>query len=145
MPQRLLSWRALGKLQQPVKARSIRVINITVKHFTQLLVQTDTAPAVNQVEVHPYLYPRELLEFCAAQGIVITANCLRTNGERLHDRKLLAVTKKYKAVTSPPARATKVPYSSCSTTPTCASAMLRMEVKFSRCLLIQADFFHKLK
>ncbi|HYA29819.1 MAG TPA: aldo/keto reductase, partial [Acidobacteriota bacterium] len=63
MPQRLLSWRALGKLQQPVKARSIRVINITVKHFTQLLVQTDTAPAVNQVEVHPYLYPRELLEF----------------------------------------------------------------------------------
>jgi diketogulonate reductase-like aldo/keto reductase len=95
VPQRLRSWRALEKLQQQGKARSIGVSNFTIRHLTELLGQTDTVPAVNQVEFHPYLYQRELLEFCVSRGIVIEAYSPLTQGERLKDRKLIAIAKKY--------------------------------------------------
>ena len=95
VPQRLRSWRALEKLRQQSKARSIGVSNFTVRHLTELLAQAETVPAVNQVEFHPYLYQRELLDFCVARGIVVEAYSPLTQGERLADRKLVAIAKKY--------------------------------------------------
>jgi len=113
VPQRLRSWRALEELQQQGKARSIGVSNFTIRHLTELLAETDIVPAVNQVEFHPYLYQRELLEFCAARGIVIEAYSPLTQGERLSDRKLLAVAKKYpRASPSPGRRMMKLPFMS---------------------------------
>jgi diketogulonate reductase-like aldo/keto reductase len=108
--ERLRSWRALEKLKQQGKASSIGVSNFTIRHLTELLAQTDTVPAVNQVEFHPYLYQRELLEFCVAQGIVVEAYSPLTQGERLNDRKLVAVAKKYpSAAPKPSAKRTIFP------------------------------------
>lgn len=113
VPQRLRSWRALEKLQQQGKARSIGVSNFTIRHLTELLAQTGIVPTVNQVEFHPYLYQRELLEFCVARGVVIEAYSPLTQGERLSDRKLLAVAKKYpRASPSPVRRMMKIPFMS---------------------------------
>jgi diketogulonate reductase-like aldo/keto reductase len=109
VPQRLRSWDALEKLQMQGKARSIGVSNFTIRHLTELLAQTDTVPAVNQVEFHPYLYQRELLDFCVGRGIVIAAYSPLTQGERLSDRKLVAVAKKYPKASPSPAR-TKLPF-----------------------------------
>ena len=95
VPDRLRSWRALEKMKQQGKALSIGVSNFTIRHLTQLLEQTETVPAINQVEFHPYLYQRELLEFCTARGIFVEAYCPLTQGERLNDRKLIAIAKKY--------------------------------------------------
>lgn len=110
VPQRIATWRALEKFQQQGKTLSIGVSNFTIRHLTELLAQTGTVPATNQVEFHPYLYQRELLEFCGARGIVITAYCPLTQGERLNDRKLVAVAKKYKAVPAPSRSVTKLPF-----------------------------------
>lgn len=93
--ERLRSWHILEKLKQQEKARSIGVSNFTVRHLTELLADSNTVPTVNQVEFHPYLYQRELLEFCNAKGIVVEAYSPLTMGERLNDQKLLAIAKKY--------------------------------------------------
>jgi len=93
--ERRQSWRALEALRAEGKARSIGVSNFTIRHLTELLAQTKTVPAVNQVEFHPYLYQRDLLEFCAGKGIVIEAYSPLTKGARLKDPKLVAVAKKY--------------------------------------------------
>src|SRR5512132_821482 len=93
--QRRQSWRALEVLRAEGKARSIGVSNFTIRHLTELLAETKTVPAVNQVEFHPYLYQRDLLDFCAGEGIVIEAYSPLTKGERLNDPKLVAVAKKY--------------------------------------------------
>jgi diketogulonate reductase-like aldo/keto reductase len=50
---------------------------------------------VNQVELHPYLYQWELLEYCRKNHIVIEAYSPLTHGERLADPKLAAIAKKY--------------------------------------------------
>jgi diketogulonate reductase-like aldo/keto reductase len=93
--QRIQSWHALELLREHGKARSIGVSNFTIKHLTELLRETNTIPAVNQVEFHPYLYQRDLLEFCRRSGIVLEAYSPLTKGERLKDRKLVAIAKKY--------------------------------------------------
>jgi diketogulonate reductase-like aldo/keto reductase len=114
--ERLRSWRVLEKLRQQGKARSIGVSNFTIRHLTELLVQTDAVPAVNQVEFHPYLYQRELLEFCVARGIVVEAYSPLTQGERLNDRKLVAVAKKYPSGSpKPSAKRTMLPFLSAAT------------------------------
>jgi len=103
VPERRRSWRALEALQAQGKARSIGVSNFTVRHLEELLAGTDTIPAVNQVEFHPYLYQRDLLDFCVSKGIVIEAYSPLTHGKRLDDPRLVAVAKKYSEVRPRPA------------------------------------------
>ena len=93
--QRQQSWRALEALRAKGKTRSMGVSNFTIAHLTELLAESETVPAVNQVEFHPYLYQQESLAFCQAKGIVIEAYSPLTHGERLNDPKLVAVAKKY--------------------------------------------------
>lgn len=95
VPERLRSWRALESLRASGRTRSIGVSNYTIRHITELLAKTETVPAVNQVELHPYLYQRELLEYCRKNRIVIEAYSPLTHGERLSDPKLVAIAKKY--------------------------------------------------
>jgi diketogulonate reductase-like aldo/keto reductase len=96
--ERRQSWRALEALRAQGKARSIGLSNFTINHLTELLAETGTVPAINQVEFHPYLYQRDLLDFCVAKGIVIEAYSPLTRGERLHDPKLIAIAKRYPRV-----------------------------------------------
>jgi diketogulonate reductase-like aldo/keto reductase len=93
--QRRQSWRALEALRAKGKTRSIGVSNFTIAHLAELLAESETVPAVNQVEFHPYLYQQELLAFCQAKGIVVEAYSPLTHGERLKDPKLVAIAKKY--------------------------------------------------
>jgi diketogulonate reductase-like aldo/keto reductase len=95
VPERLRSWRVLEGLRASGKTRSIGVSNFTIRHLTELLAKGETAPAVNQVEFHPYLYQRDLLEFCRKNHIVIEAYSPLTHGERLADPKLVAIARKY--------------------------------------------------
>ncbi len=109
--ERRQSWRVFEKLKQQGRARSIGVSNFTIRHLTELLAETEITPAVNQVEFHPYLYQRDLLDVCVARGIVVEAYCPLTQGQRLNDPKLIAVAKKYSTASpQPPARQAKLPF-----------------------------------
>jgi diketogulonate reductase-like aldo/keto reductase len=101
--ERRQSWRALEALRAKGKARSIGVSNFTIRHLTELLAETKTVPAVNQVELHPYLYQRDLVDFCVAKGIVIEAYSPLTHGKRLNDPKLVAAAKRYSSAGPQPA------------------------------------------
>lgn len=89
------SWKIFERLRARGKARSIGVSNYTIRHMTELFAESETVPAVNQVEIHPYLYQRELINFCTARGVVIEAYSPLTHGRRLNDPKLVAIAKKY--------------------------------------------------
>jgi diketogulonate reductase-like aldo/keto reductase len=95
VPERRRTWRVLERLRAQGKARSIGVSNFTIRHLEELLSEGGPVPAVNQVEFHPYLYQRDLLEFCSSKGIVVEAYSPLTHGERLKDRKLAALAKRY--------------------------------------------------
>jgi diketogulonate reductase-like aldo/keto reductase len=95
VPERRRSWRVLAALRASGKARSIGVSNFTIRHLNELLAGSGAVPSVNQVEFHPYLYQRELVDFCARKGILVEAYSPLTHGTRLNDRKLVDIAKKY--------------------------------------------------
>ncbi|KAF4744566.1 hypothetical protein FOZ63_031768, partial [Perkinsus olseni] len=55
------------------KVRSIGVSNFDIVRMRHLLRAARIKPAVNQVEVHPFLPQKDLLEFCRDEGVAIVA------------------------------------------------------------------------
>jgi diketogulonate reductase-like aldo/keto reductase len=89
------SWRALVELREAKKCRSIGVSNFTVRHLDELARESDVVPAVNQVELHPFLTQNALRERCAKAGIRVEAYSPLTRGKRLGDKTVVAMAKKY--------------------------------------------------
>lgn len=73
--ERLNSWRALSELYKTGQAKAVGVSNFMVPHLEELLKNSDLVPAVNQVELHPFIYQqvRPVLEFCKEHEIVVEA------------------------------------------------------------------------
>jgi 2,5-diketo-D-gluconate reductase A len=69
----LETWRALEELKADGRVRSIGVSNFQPHHLDVLLGQSDTAPAVNQIELHPWLQQYATREYNAAHSIVTEA------------------------------------------------------------------------
>ncbi|KAF4675835.1 hypothetical protein FOL46_009626 [Perkinsus olseni] len=67
------TWRVLEGLCEERKVRSIGVSNFDIVRMRHLLRAARIKPAVNQVEVHPFLPQKELLEFCRDEGVAIVA------------------------------------------------------------------------
>ena len=67
------TWRTFIELRDEGRVRSIGVSNFLEEHIERLIAETGVAPAVNQVELHPYLPQRQLREFHAEHGIVTEA------------------------------------------------------------------------
>ncbi|CAN7387240.1 aldo/keto reductase [Microbacterium sp. LjRoot45] len=63
------SWQTLEGLRDQGLTRSIGVSNFHRPHLERLLAETDTVPAVNQIELHPAFAQRELRAFGDAHGI----------------------------------------------------------------------------
>ncbi|GKZ22078.1 hypothetical protein AbraIFM66951_008817 [Aspergillus brasiliensis] len=65
------TWAAMEKLVEKGKVRSIGVSNFTREKIEELLKTAKITPAVNQIEAHPFLQQRDLLEWSTQKGIVI--------------------------------------------------------------------------
>ncbi|KAJ3209557.1 hypothetical protein HDU67_006118 [Dinochytrium kinnereticum] len=92
---RLESWRALEKIHREGKAKAIGVSNYGVHHLEELAKNSTVAPAVNQIEVHPYFQRRDIVDYCTKRGIVIEAYCPLTRGKKLNDPELVEIAQKY--------------------------------------------------
>ncbi|MCX7735764.1 MAG: aldo/keto reductase [Candidatus Kapabacteria bacterium] len=89
------SWKALESLYEQKVVRSIGVSNYTIRHIKELLTYANVVPVVNQVEFSPFLYQKELQEFCMENKIYIEAYTPLTRGQRLNDPRLLQLAEKY--------------------------------------------------
>ncbi|AXB47607.1 aldo/keto reductase [Amycolatopsis albispora] len=80
------SWRALEKLHADGRIRAIGVSNFQPSHLDELARTGSVVPAVNQVEVHPYLQQAEVREYNEKHGIVTEAwSPLAKGGDLLAD------------------------------------------------------------
>ncbi|MCF6469605.1 aldo/keto reductase [Nonomuraea sp. MG754425] len=67
------AWKAMEKIYRDGRARAIGVSNFTVNTLTRLMEETGITPALNQIELHPYLQQREMRAFHEANGILTEA------------------------------------------------------------------------
>ena len=89
------SWTALTKLLKDGKCRSIGVSNYTIQHLTELLEDADVVPMVNQVEFSPFLYQKQLLDYCEKNKIQVEAYSPLTQGAKLNHPTIQQIAKKH--------------------------------------------------
>lgn len=64
------AWRALVDLQRDGVVRDIGVSNFTAEHLRRIIAETGVAPAVNQIELHPYFPQVQMRQANADLGII---------------------------------------------------------------------------
>jgi 2,5-diketo-D-gluconate reductase A len=89
------TWKALEEIYESGRAKSIGVSNFNAHHLRKLHGETEVVPAVNQIEVHPYLAQDELRAFNAQHQIATEAWSPIAQGKVLDDPTILRVAERY--------------------------------------------------
>ncbi|KAI5126639.1 hypothetical protein NEPAR08_0558 [Nematocida parisii] len=65
------SYRALLELQEEGVVRNIGVSNFMTTHLRDLFEEFEKKPQVNQIELSPLCYPKDVVEYCQTNGVVV--------------------------------------------------------------------------
>jgi len=79
------TWKTLEEFYRDGRARSIGVSNFQPHHLRRLHEECEIRPAVNQIEVNPYLTQDEVRRFCADHEIAVEAWSPLARGNALRD------------------------------------------------------------
>ena len=85
------TWQALVEAQQAGLARAIGVSNFQPEHLRRIIDETGVTPAVNQIELHPYLQQHGLRREHADRGIVTEAWSPLAQGLVLDDPAIASI------------------------------------------------------
>jgi 2,5-diketo-D-gluconate reductase A len=85
------TWKTLEEFQGDGRALSVGVSNFQVEHLERLARETDTVPAVNQIEVHPYFTNEAVREYGRDHGIATEAWSPIAQGEVLDDTTITRI------------------------------------------------------
>ncbi len=85
------TWRTLEEFAADGRARSIGVSNFQVAHLRRLAEETETVPAVNQIEAHPYFTNDEVRAYGEEHGILTEAWSPIAQGKVLGDPVIGAI------------------------------------------------------
>lgn len=89
------TYKALIHLRGLGKAKTIGVSNYTPKLIQETINATRVVPAVNQVEIHPFLYQKELVAYCKERKIQIEAYYSIARAEKMDTPMLQRLAEKY--------------------------------------------------
>ena len=85
------TWRTLEEFHADGRARSIGVSNFEVHHLERLAAETETVPAVNQIEAHPYLTNDEVRAYDREHAIATEPWSPIAKGRVLNDPTITTV------------------------------------------------------
>lgn len=86
---------AMKRLHDKGLVKSIGVSNFGVNQLKIAVEVSELPICVNQVEFHPWLYRKNLLNFCEENDIVITASAPLARTKVLHDETIKELAEKY--------------------------------------------------
>jgi 2,5-diketo-D-gluconate reductase A len=85
------TWKTLEEFYHDGRARSIGVSNFQPSHLRRLAQESDVVPAVNQIEVHPYLVNEEARAYGAEHRIATEAWSPIAQGGVLKDPEITVI------------------------------------------------------
>ncbi len=88
------TWQTLEEFYREGRARSVGVSNFQPHHLRRLHQECEITPAVNQIEVSPYLTQDDVRGFCAEHQITIEAWSPLARGNVLTDPTIVAIAEK---------------------------------------------------
>ncbi|MET3319821.1 UNVERIFIED_ORG: diketogulonate reductase-like aldo/keto reductase [Peribacillus simplex] len=91
----LETWKALEKLYNEGKVKSIGVSNFHVHHLEKLLANSEIKPVVNQIELHPLLTQVEIRDYCEKHDIKVEAWSPLGRGSLIEEPTINHIAKKH--------------------------------------------------
>jgi 2,5-diketo-D-gluconate reductase A len=88
------TWKTFEEFYREGRARSIGVSNFQPHHLRRIHQETDIIPAVNQIEVYPYLTQEDVRAFCAEHQIAVEAWSPLGQGAVLNDPVIRNIAEK---------------------------------------------------
>ncbi|MDP3763487.1 MAG: aldo/keto reductase [bacterium] len=88
-------WKTLENIYKRGHVRAIGVSNYSVGDLKELMEITKIIPTINQVEFHPFLYRKRVLDFCKSKNIVVEAHSPLTHGKRIDEENITNIAKRY--------------------------------------------------
>lgn len=88
------TWRALEEIYHSGRAKAVGVSNFQPHHLDRLLKETGVVPAVDQIEVHPYLAQDAVRRFCTDRDIAVEAWSPIAQGKVLGDPVVTAIAER---------------------------------------------------
>jgi 2,5-diketo-D-gluconate reductase A len=85
------TWRTFEEFYRDGRARSIGVSNFTQRHLGRLRAETTVRPAVNQIEIHPYLTNEDLRTYNTENEIANEAYSPIAQGAVLDDPTIVRI------------------------------------------------------
>ncbi len=82
------TWRGMEQLLADGLVKEIGVSNFKIHHLEELNKTAKVKPAVDQMEIHPGLYPKDIIDYCSENGICVEASSPLGNGQILSDKSL---------------------------------------------------------
>ncbi len=89
------AWKTLEEILASGRAKTIGVSNFLPDHLQELFAASDIVPAVNQIELHPELQQRDVVDFCKQHGIAIEAWSPLASGQIVDRDDVAAIAQKY--------------------------------------------------
>lgn len=89
------TWKALEEIYESEKTRAIGVCNFTIRHLKELLETSETIPTINQIEFSPFLFQKELMDYCKSKKIVVEAYTPLSRGRKFDNEVVRALVQKY--------------------------------------------------
>ncbi len=92
---RTRAYNGLEKALEEGITKYIGVSNYSIEQIEELADRSSTPPAVNQVHVSPFRYPRPLIEYCQDNEIVIEAYTPLEHGRQSDNRTLRQIAENH--------------------------------------------------
>jgi len=90
------AYQELEKMVDEGKIKSIGVSNYTVEDYQQLIAAgVKHKPVVNQIEINPFLYRKNTIQFFKAEGVVMHGYRALRTGKEMQNPTVLAVAGKH--------------------------------------------------
>ena len=89
------TWRGMERLKEDGLVRVIGVCNFKPHHMEELRLTAKELPEIDQFELHPGFYPREVLDYCRENDILFEASSPLGNGQILEHPLLVEIGNKY--------------------------------------------------
>jgi len=93
---RIETWKAMEDIYNDGKAKAIGVSNYELHHLREMDSYAEIMPAMNQIEVHPFWYRKDLVDYCHTHDIAVTNYSPLTRAHYLKEQVIADIAKRHK-------------------------------------------------